>query len=391
MKEPELKLGPASGIPGSRIRAIANLAEEYPGTLRLFYGEDTLPTPDFIKKAGQAAIDRNLTYYTPNAGYLSLREVIADQVRMLHGVEIDPRRDVTVTASGMVAMVLAFQATLAAGDSAIVVTPLWPNISAGIQVLGAKAIEVPLAFSEQGFTLDLDRIEAAIEPSTKLIALASPGNPTGWTATREDWRNLLALCEKYDLWLLADGVYERLVSVGNVAPSPLSEPGGRERAIIAQSFSKAYRMTGWRVGYAIAPPPIAAVLPGLQEFIISHAAGIAQEAARVAIIEGEAFVAETRERYAKHREIAVRRLRSIEGIVVPEATGAFYVFPRFKGLTDSFAFCERLVREFRVGVAPGSAFGEGGEGHLRICFAVDEPTLNEAIDRLDRALESKTK
>ena len=127
MKEPELKLGPASGIPGSRIRAIANLAEEYPGTLRLFYGEDTLPTPDFIKKAGQAAIDRNLTYYTPNAGYLSLREVIADQVRMLHGVEIDPRRDVTVTASGMVAMVLAFQATLAAGDSAIVVTRSGPT------------------------------------------------------------------------------------------------------------------------------------------------------------------------------------------------------------------------------------------------------------------------
>ena len=186
MKERGLKLGPASEVPGSLIRAIANIAEENPGTLRLFYGEDTLPTPDFIKRAGQAAIDQNLTYYTPNAGYLSLRRAIADQVRSLHKIEIDPAKDITVTASGMVAMVLAFQATLGAGDSAIVVTPLWPNIASGIRVLGAKAIEVPLAFSDEGFSLDLDRIEAAIEPATKLIALASPGNPTGWTATSED-------------------------------------------------------------------------------------------------------------------------------------------------------------------------------------------------------------
>ena len=380
-----MNLGPASDIPASRIRAIADLAEKHPGTLRLFYGEDTLPTPDFLKRAGQAAIERNQTYYTPNAGYPALREAIADQVRSLHGVELDPTRDVTVTASGMVAMVLAFQATLGPGDSAVVVTPLWPNIAAGIRVVVAKAIEVPLAFSEAGFSLDLDRIEAAIEPKTKMIALASPGNPTGWTATSEDWRRLLALCEKHDLWLLADGVYERLVSVGKVAPSPLSEPGGRERAIIAQSFSKAYRMTGWRVGYAIAPEAISAVMPGLQEFIISHASGIAQEAARVATLEGEGFVAETQARYAKHRDIAVKRLRTMQGIVVPEPTGAFYVFPKFRGLTDSFALCERLVRDFHVGFAPGSAFGHGGEGHIRICFAVDEATLVEALDRLEMA------
>ena len=139
-------------------------------------------------------------------------------------------------------------------------------------------------------------------------------------------------------------------------------------------------MTGWRVGYVVAPPEIAQVLPHLQEYVISHAFGVAQDAARVAILEGEPFVAETQARYSRHRRIAIDRLRTIPGVTLPEPDGAFYVFPRLEGLTDSYAFCEQLVRKSKVGIAPGSAFGLGGEGHVRICFAVDEPTLIEAFD-----------
>jgi aspartate/methionine/tyrosine aminotransferase len=373
---------PAARIEPSRIRVIADHADHYPGTLRLFYGEDSLPTPDFIKDAAHRALDTNHTYYTPNAGYPALRRAIATQVGRLHGVELDPMREVVVTASGMVALALACQATLGPGDSAVVLTPLWPNIAAAVRVVGAEAIEVPLALDGDAFRLDRARVETAIQPNTRLLALASPGNPTAWTATEADWRALVDLCERRGIWLLADGVYERIVFDGTVAPSPLSIPGGRERTIVAQSFSKTYRMTGWRVGYAVAPPELATRMTHLQEFMVSHASGIAQEAARVAIVEGEPFIAEAQARYARSRRIAVERLAQLEGVTVPDPTGAFYAFPRFEGLENSLAFCRWLIEERGVGLAPGSAFGLGGEGHIRLCFAVEEPILRDALDRL---------
>jgi aspartate aminotransferase len=379
-----VKFAPAAFVVPSRIRAIAVLADRHPGTLRLFYGEDSLPTPSFIKEAAHRGLDANLTFYTPNAGYASLRQAIGEQVARLHAVELDPLREVVVTAGGMVALLLACQATVGASDSAVVLTPLWPNVAAAIRVAGAEAIEVPLALDGVGFRLDFDRIEAAIKPNTRLLALASPGNPTAWTATLADWQRLVDLCERRDLWLLADGVYERIVFDGLVAPSPLSIPGARARTIIAQSFSKAYRMTGWRVGYAIAPPDLALAMTNLQEFVVSHAPGIAQEAARVAILEGEPFILESQARYARHRQIALDRFRTMPGITVPEPTGAFYVFPRLEGLADSYDFCQWLVREKGVGLAPGNAFGLGGEGHIRLCFAVEEAILGEALDRFEQ-------
>jgi aspartate aminotransferase len=288
-----------------------------------------------------------------------------------------------VTSSGMNAIVLACQATVGPGDSALVVSPCWPNISAAIRVAGAEAIEVPLAFSSDGFRPDFDRLEASAQPNTRLLALASPGNPTGWMASLDDWRRLVAFCGRRDLWLLADGAYERMVYEGRVAPNPLALPEARPRTIIAQTLSKTYRMTGWRIGYAIAPPELGRTLANLQEYVVSNAPGVVQEAARVAIRDGEPFVAESQGRYAHHRRLTVERLRSIAGVELAIPSGAFYAFPRLRGLADSFAFCERLVRERRVGIAPGNAFGEGGEGHVRLCFAVDEATLIEALDRFE--------
>ena len=378
-----MRHAPAASVEPSRIRAIAVLADEHPGTLRLFYGEDTLPTPAFIKDAAHRALDADLTYYTPNAGYPALRAAIAGQVLDLHGIHVDPAAEVVVTAGGMVAILLAVQATVGRGDSALVLTPLWPNVAAAIRVAGAEAIEVPLAYEPGGFRLDFDLLEASARPDTRLLALASPGNPTGWTASADDWRRVLEFCERRGLWLMADGVYERIVAAGRVAPGPLGQPGARGRTIVVQSFSKAYRMTGWRVGYAIAPPATARAMTFLQEYVVSHAPGVAQEAARVAILEGEPFLAEAQARYARNRALAVDRLRQIPGVEVPDPAGAFYVFPKLAGLADSFAFCEWLVRERRVGLAPGSAFGAGGEGHVRLCFAVDESTLADALDRFE--------
>ncbi len=377
-----MDLSQAVMTPPSRIRLIAALADRHPGTLRLFYGEDTLPTPDFIKEAAKRAIDANRTYYTPNSGEPALREAIARQAGRLHGVDVAPD-EVVVTTSGMVAIALACQATLGPSTSALVVTPLWPNFASAIRVVGAEAIEVPLRETPERYELDLDALRRAARPDTRALALAGPGNPTGWTPTAADWRNLADFCIERNLWLIADGVYERLVYDGDVAPSPLAIPEIRPRLVVTQSFSKTYRMTGWRIGYALAPVELARELAKLQEFVVSCAFGVTQEAARVAIEDGEPFIRECRTRYARHRDITLSRLRALPGVTVPEPSGAFYVFPKLEGLLDSYAFCRRLVEEYRLGLAPGSAFGAGGEGHVRLCFAVDEPTLIEALDRFE--------
>jgi len=378
-----MHLAPAAAVQPSKIRAIMALADQHPGTLRLFAGEDTLPTPDFIKDAAKAAIDANKTYYTPNAGYPEVRRAVAARTLDLHGVEVDPSRQIIITSSGMEAIVLAYQATLGPGDSALILSPCWPNLAAAARVAGAEAIEVPLAFHADGYVLDFDLLEASVRPDTRVLALASPGNPTGWMATAEDWVKLVDFCERHDLWLLADGVYERIVYEGRVAPNPLAIPAARSRTIIIQSLSKAYRMTGWRLGYAIAPPALGKVMTDLQEYVVSNAPGVVQEAARAAIADGEAFVAESQARYARHMRIAVERMGAIEGVELPRPAGAFYVFPRLVGLADSVAFCERLITEFGVAIAPGAAFGAGGEGHVRLCFAVDESTLRSALDRFE--------
>ena len=383
-------LSQAASVEASRIREIALLADQHPGTLRLFYGEDTRPTPELIIEAGREALARHHTFYTPNAGYPSLRQAIAAQYWNLHRLEIEPCDRVVVTASGSVALLVAIQATINPGDEAIIISPLWPNVREMINVRGATPVEVALELGpDHQFHLNFEQIEKAITPRTRLIAMASPNNPTGWTATEADWQCLAAICQRHDIWLLADTVYDRLVYDGSTAaPCPLALPELQSRLWLAQSFSKAYRMTGWRVGWLVTPPGRWATAAKLQEFIVSHAAGFSQEAARIAMQDGENLIAEMVTEYKENRDYAVDRLARLPGVTQAAPPGAFYLFPRIDGLTDSFQFCARLVRDFQLGIAPGSAFGAGGEGHVRICFAVDRLTLEEAIDRFGQALTS---
>lgn len=375
------ELSAASAVEPSRIRAIAVLAEAQPDALRLFVGEDSLPTPDFIKEAALAAIRSNQTYYTPNRGCFNLRESLAAHLLALHGVPLAAHEQLIITSSGMNAIVLAVQATLGPGTSALVVTPLWPNMVGAIRVTGARAIEVPLDLSQGRYQLDLGRLEAARRPDTRLVALASPGNPTGWTATRADWEQLAAFCERHNLWLLADSVYERIVHEGTAAPSPLAIPDAAHRLLVVNSLSKTYRMTGWRIGWVAGPAPLIARMSALQEFVVSCVPGFVQEAARVAIDQGEPHVLATQHRYARHARIALDALGNLDGVTCPRPVGGFYVFPRLEGLRHSMGFCEHMLRTYGLGLAPGSAFGAGGEGHVRICFAVDESILREALTR----------
>ncbi len=384
MSRPHLALSPAAAIPSSKIRAIAEIAEELPNTLRLFVGEDTRPTPDFIKAAAQAAIAADNTFYTSNAGDLKVRQTLAAHLADLHHVDLDPRRQIVITASGMNAIVLATQATLGPGTSAVVVTPCWPNLSASVRVTGADSIETPLALDGDRFIVDFDHLEAAIRPDTRLLALATPGNPTGWMARHEDFDRLANLCERHHLWLLVDSVYERIVYDGRVAPSPFAHPRLFDRLIVVNSMSKTYRMTGWRVGSIVGPPALIKATQALQEFAVSCVAGFVQAAARAAWLEGEPHIQEMQSRYTHHSQLTLDRLTRIEGVLCPQPSGGFYAFPRLDGLRDSLAFCQRLVRDYGVGFAPGAAFGAGGEGHIRICFAVEEAILVAALDKFER-------
>jgi aspartate/methionine/tyrosine aminotransferase len=380
-------LSGSASVQASRIREIALLADRYPGTLRLFYGEDTRPTPEPIVEAGRKALAERFTYYAPNAGYPELRRAIADRYSRLSHVDLDPSDRIVVTASGSVALLLTVQSTLDPGDEAIVISPLWPNVREMVKVRGATPVEVPLERGQDGqFRLDFPKLEAAITPKTKLIALASPNNPTGWTATEEDWRALDTLCRERNLWLLADTVYDRLIYDGSSsAPCPLAAIADHSRLWVAQSFSKTYRMTGWRAGWLVTPPGLWATAAKLQEFVVSHAAGFTQKAAHYALELGESLIVEMIADYESNRNLAIERLSRLPGISLAIPAGAFYVFPHCDGLSDTFAFCERLVRYYGLGVAPGDAFGPGGEGHLRICFAVDQSTLAEALDRFELA------
>jgi aspartate/methionine/tyrosine aminotransferase len=369
----------------SKIREIFALAQEYPGTLMLLAGEDTRPTPDFIKHAAQAAIAANKTFYTPIAGYPEVRAAIAAHLERLHGATVDPAREILVTASGMNAIVLACQATIGPGRSALIVTPCWPNLAEAARVTGADVIESPLALVGRHYQLDWERLERDIRPDTHLIALASPGNPTGWMATSADWTRLAELAERRQAWLLADAAYDRIVFDDRVAPSPLTLPHASPFTIHAYTFSKSYRMTGWRLGYIVAPATITERMMQLQEFVVSHAPGFVQEAGRVALENGEPSIADDQRRYDRHRTIALESLDRLEGVATPSPAGAFYLFPRFERLRDTTAFCNHLVREYRLGLAPGAAFGSGGDGHIRICFAVEEHVLRDALERLTHA------
>ena len=383
----------AQAIAYSRIREIAELAMQldHPQNpvLRLYFGESNLPTPPFIRQAAQRAMDEGYTFYSENAGLPSLRKALSTYYLDKHQVTLDPRTEIVVTASGVQALNVAIRCVLNPGDEALVLTPAWPNGSRIVEMCGARAIEVAQPLEGDRYTIDFDALEAAVTPRTRLLLYTSPSNPLGWVATEDDQRRLLAFTRRHGLWLMADEVYERLAygePLGTPVPSIL-RCATREDAVVAvQSFSKTYCMTGWRLGWIVARPDLAQRAAQLNEFIISHAASFTQRAAETALAEGEPIVIEILTQLKTNRDFCLQALAKIPGLTVPVPEGAFYLFPRVDGLKDSFDFCRRLLEETRVGIAPGVAFGAGGEGSVRLCYASDLSILEEALARFTRFL-----
>jgi aspartate/methionine/tyrosine aminotransferase len=246
---------------------------------------------------------------------------------------------------------------------------------------------VPFTTNGQRFTIDFAALEAALTPRTKLLLYTSPSNPLGWVATVAEQQQLLDFCRRHKLWLLADEVYERIYFNGPVAPSILRLCTREDAVIAAQSFSKSYCMTGWRLGWAVARRDLIKQATPLNEFIISHAPTFIQKAGEVALRQGEDEVAARAELFHERMMFCYNALNSVKRISVPKPDGAFYLFPRVEGVEDSFAFALRLLKETKVSVAPGVAFGNGGEQAIRICCASDFSVLEPAMERFCKFVE----
>jgi aspartate/methionine/tyrosine aminotransferase len=372
----------------SQIREVANVGMGNADILPFWFGEPDQVTPAYIRDAAVASLDAGETFYTQNFGIPELREAVAAYVSRWH--RSVAAADIAVTASGMSALMLSVEALIDPGDRVVCVTPLWPNLTEIPKILGADVVRVALSFGAGGWTLDVARLLDALTPGTRAVLINSPNNPTGWTIDHAGQAAILEHCRKLGIWIIADDVYERLYYD---APAPracapsfldLSSPG--DRIVSTNSFSKAWLMTGWRLGWIVAPGTLLPDLGKLIEYNTSSSPTFVQRAAVVAINDGEATIAHTLERYRAARDFLVAELNAISGVSAAAPAGAMYVFFRVAGVTDSLEFCKRLVRDVGLGLAPGSAFGPEGEGFVRWCFAAEIDRLADGVARLRRAL-----
>ena len=382
-------------LTASKIRELYNEGIGRSDVLAFWVGEPDEPTPQFIRQAGIDSIGAGEVFYTHNLGIPELRDALASYVTRLHRPVSGSQ--IAVTSAGVNALMLASQLIVDPGSRVVEVVPLWPNLQEIPKILGAHVATVALSFSPSGWRLDLERLIDALTPGTRALYLNSPNNPTGWTITVEEQKALLAHCRRHGIWIFADDAYERLFyGPGGIAPSFLKLADEGDRLISANTFSKNWLMTGWRLGWLVVPSGLVADLGKLIEYNTSCAPVFVQRAGLAAVEQGEAVIAHTLERFRRARAFLVSQLKAIPRVRVAEPQGAMYAFLNIEGMDDSLAFCKRLVREQGLGLAPGAAFGPEGEGYVRWCFASSEERLAEGARRLaegiarsGRALEKK--
>ena len=370
-----------AGLPSSKIREIADAGMGRADLIPLWFGEPDTPTPPFICNAAACALAAGDTFYQPNAGIQELRATIAEYMNGLYGTRLAPE-NVIVSASAMNALMLVMQALVDPGDVVVTTTPSWPNLPALPQILSGAVRTVPLTPGNAGWRLDLDRLFDACDGRTRVIFLNSPNNPTGWMMSAEQQKQVLAFARRRGMWIVSDEVYARLVYDRRRAPSFLEQAEPEDRVIVVNSFSNTWSMTGWRLGWITAPAALGPSFEMLTEYNIAGPPGFVQRAGIVAVQEGEPFVAEIVARYRAARDLVVERTSATPRLSLPIPEAAFYAFIRVDGMPDSVAFAKDLLMQTGVGLAPGAAFGGGGDDYLRLCFAATLPTLDRAFDRL---------
>lgn len=368
-------------LPASQIRQIANASLGLEGIIPLWFGEPDLPTPDFITAAGVQAMRQGCTFYTHNRGIPELRTALSEYLSRQHKTLVDSDR-ITVTASACVAINLIQQVLTEPGTNIVAVTPLWPNLIESVHIMGGETRLVPLSFGADAWTLDLERLFAQVDGQTIAILINSPNNPTGWVMQQQDQKAVLDFCRRRGLWLISDEVYHRLVYDQPIAPSVLDIADPDDKLIVVNSFSKSWAMSGWRLGWLTTPAAFGPVLEKVIEFHYSCPAHFSQVAGVTAVTEGEDFIQNAVARYRQARDLCIGRLQAMPRVQVHQPAGTFYTFFAVDGMSDSVAGCQQILLETRVGLAPGSAFGEAGEGFIRLCFANSTEVLTTALDRL---------
>ena len=382
----------------SAIREIHNLADrlklENPGksVIALHFGEPDLGTPPFIVEAGVAALRNGAVFYENNSGRNDLKAELARYFRERYDLRLT-EDNFLITCGGVQAICLSMLGLLAPGDEMINVTPAWPNFTGAAELAGATVHDLPLTFdgAERRYFLDFSALEALAQRcrNLRVVVVNTPSNPTGWVMQGREKQRILDFCRERGAYLVGDEMYDRIVFDGADQPSFLQMREAGERLVLINGFSKTYAMTGWRLGYLIAEPQLAQRLAQMQEYVTSCAPSMAQVAAITALREGEPFIAESLARYRNLRDIVVERLAAIPGSEFANPGGGFYAFFRHPATEDSVRFCRELLRSAGVVLAPGRAFGGGGEGWVRICFAQRPEILDEAMNRLTQFVSGK--
>jgi aspartate/methionine/tyrosine aminotransferase len=396
LMQPELSLCSAAiarpevrTLSESRIRLVANAAMGREDVLPFWFGEPDGVTPSAIREAAKHSLDAGDTFYGPTLGLPALRESLAGYLSRLHR-SVDVAR-IAITNSGVNGLMLACQAILSPGDRVVAVVPLWPNLVEIPAILGAVVDRVALSLNPQSqrWHLDLDALLARLTPGTRAVLINSPNNPTGWVMSAQDQARLLAHCRHLGIWILSDEAYERLIFSpvdSTSAPSMLDIAHPEDALIVANTFSKTWQMTGWRLGWLVTPTALIGDLGKLIEFNTSCAPTFVQKAGVIAVETGEPDLAAFRQRLITGRETLLTALQAIPGITPGIPDGAMYAFFKVEGTLDSVALAQSLVQTVGLGLAPGSAFGPEGEGWLRWCFARPRALLLEGIERLKKGI-----
>ena len=372
-----------AGLKPSGIRKFFDIAATMKDVISLGIGEPDFTTPEPILQAGIRSLQEGETHYTSNWGKIELRQAIADNLKKLYGVSYNPADEVIATVGVSEALYLTMVAVLDPGDEVIIPTPCFVSYQAEVELAGGVPVEIPSKI-ENNFQLDPDEIRAAITPRTKVIFVGYPSNPTGAVAEHETLMAVARIAEQNDLLIISDEIYDRLVYGFEHVCVPALGESIRRRTILLGGFSKDYAMTGWRIGYACGPADIIKGLVRIHQYTIMSAPTTAQDAALEALKSGDKYVQEMVTEYDRRRKLLVSGLNRF-GLSTFEPRGAFYAFPNIQasGMDDE-TFAETLLKEEGVAVVPGNAFGPGGDGFVRACYATSYEKIEEALKRMER-------
>jgi len=377
-------------IKPSAIRRMLELSAGMENVVHLEQGEPDFTTPKHILEAAVEALEKGFTHYTETNGMLELRQAIAEKLEKENDIDADPQTEVTVTSGSQEAMLIAALGFLNKGDEALILDPYYPAYFEDVLIAEAQPVTVPLD-EGKGYEIELGALESKVTKRTKMIWMCNPSNPTGHVFSKQDLEIIANVALKHNLIVLVDEIYEKIVydSVRHISIGSL--PGMENRTVTVNGFSKAYAMTGWRIGYVVAGKKLSGTLRKLHYYAVLCPNAISQKAAFAALIGPQDCVQEMVTEYTRRRELVLNELEKIESLSYTIPKGAFYVFPNFTSYEKSDeTFATRLLKEARVVTAPGSGFGKAGEGHLRISYSVSYEQVKEGMERIKRFLQRKT-